>query len=114
MEATATVDFVPEQSEITVSYEEGSSKFVQLHDGSVVQLSKLAPDWDPEDRVGSVSRLYAARAKGEILTGLIYINQETKDVHETLNTVKRPLNTLTERDLCPGGGVLESINRSLR
>lgn len=114
MEATSTVDFVPEKAEITVSYDAGSSKAVRLHDGSYVYLNKLAPDWDPQDREVAMHRLYAARAKGEILTGLLYIDEESKELHDLLQTVDTPLNALTQKDLCPGNKVLEGINQSLR
>src|SRR5436190_16612233 len=40
VEATATIDFVPEMSEITTSYDEGSKKKVKMHDGSFIQLNK--------------------------------------------------------------------------
>ena len=114
MEATATIDFVPEEKEITVDYAEGSSKNVKLHDGSLIQLHKLAPNWDPTDRGSAVNRLYAAKAKGEILTGLLYIDQDSRDLHELERTVNRPLNQLQETDLNPGAAALEAINESFR
>lgn len=110
VEATATVDFVPEMSEITTSYNEGSMKRVKLHDGSFVQLNKLAKDWDPMDKRSAKNALMNAREKGEILTGLIYLNQEANDLHHTLDTSERPLNALTKADLCPGSKMLEEIN----
>lgn len=114
MEATATIDFIPEKEEITVNYEEGASAEVALHDGSIIHLQKLAPNWDPRDRSTAVNRLYAAKAKGEILTGLLYIDQESKDLHDMENTVHRPLNSLQEADLNPGAAALEEINESFR
>src|ERR1700722_1532728 len=41
VEATSTVDFVPEMKTITTDYAEGSVKRVKMHDGSLVQLHKL-------------------------------------------------------------------------
>lgn len=114
LEATATIDFVPYREEITVAYEEGSSTSVQLHDGSFIQLHKLAPDWDPRDRYSAVKRLHRARETGEVLTGLLYIDPDSKDMHELEQTVDAPLNSLKEKDLCPGPGVLERINREFR
>jgi 2-oxoglutarate ferredoxin oxidoreductase subunit beta len=114
LEATATIDFVPEEKEITVDYAEGSSKNVKLHDGSRIQLHKLAPNWDPTDRHSAVNRLHASKAKGEILTGLLYIDQESRDLHELENTVHRPLNSLQETDLNPGAAALEGINEAFR
>src|SRR5690606_11884195 len=102
IEATATIAFIPEQQEITVDYPEGDSRAVKLHDGSYIQLRKLAPKWDPRDGSSAVNRLYEAKAKNEILTGLLYIDQNSKDLHELETTVSRPLNSLQQADLCPG------------
>ncbi len=49
-----------------------------------------------------------------ILTGVLYVNPESMDTHEILNTSLRPLNSLTEADLCPGGTFLEKINAAHR
>ena len=114
MEATAAVDFVPLMTEITTQYDEGNSVAVTLHDGSVIHLSKLAKDWDPRDRHSAVNRLYQAKAAGEILTGLIYIDTENRDLHTILNTTDQPLNEVTQSQLCPGSKVLEGINAGLR
>lgn len=114
IEATSSLDFVPEMEEITTQYEEGNSIEVTLHDGSVIHLSKLAKDWDPRDRHSAVNRLYHAKTQGEILTGLLFIDPNTNDLHHLLNTTETPLNTLPQDALCPGNQVLESINASLR
>lgn len=114
IEATSMLDFVPEQEEIQVNYEEGRSASVTLHDGSTLQLQKLAPMWDPTNRRLAFDLLQAAKADGHILTGLIYIDKDSKDFHEILGTTHRPLNTLREKELCPGSEALEVINASLR
>lgn len=108
------VDFVPEKSEITVKYAEGESKLVELHDGSKMQLHKLASGWDPTSRQSAAAQLHESRAKGEILTGLIYIDTESRELHEILNTVKKPLNSLTEKDLTPSQDILAAINAGHR
>jgi len=53
-------------------------------------------------------------AIGEIVTGLLYFNPAPRDLHGSLNTVAPPLNTLGERELCPGAAALEKLNESLR
>ncbi|HPH18398.1 MAG TPA: 2-oxoacid:ferredoxin oxidoreductase subunit beta [Haliscomenobacter sp.] len=108
------VDYVPPGEEITMEYAEGSSADLTLHDGSTLQLHKLAPNWDPRDKLAAMQRIYLSRAKQEILTGLLYIDPDTQDLHDILNTVDKPLNELREEDLCPGSEALEEINRSLR
>jgi len=114
IEATAAVDYIQEQAEITTQYAEGTSKVIRLHDDSLVQLHKLALGWDPSDRGLAYARLHESRAKGEILTGIIYLEPQTRDLHNMLDTVSQPLNTLHEADLCPGMGALEAINAENR
>jgi 2-oxoglutarate ferredoxin oxidoreductase subunit beta len=114
IEATATIDFVPEMREITTSYPGGSTQAVTMHDGSQIKLNKLDNHWDPLDRRSAQQAIMTAKEKNEILTGLIYIKPQTNDLHATLNTSMRALNTLTEAELCPGSATLREINASLR
>lgn len=114
MEVTSQLDFVPLMREITASYESGSVEDLILHDGSVIRLKKLAKDWDPRDRSSTVKALQKARELGEILTGLLFINEDAPDLHSLLNTVEVPLNSLAQSDLCPGAAALAEMNDSLR
>ncbi len=113
-EATATFDFVPIMKEIRTSYEEGSTANLTMHDGSIIQLHKLAKDWNPLDRVSAMNAVQNAKAKHEILTGLLYLNNDSRDLHELLQTSDTPLNKLTKPELCPGSEILKGINDSFR
>ncbi len=113
-EATATFDFVPIEREIKTQYDEGTTQNLTMHDGSVIQLHKLAKDWNPLDRVSAINAVQTAKSKGEILTGLLYINPDSTDLHELIQTSDKPLNSLTKSELCPGSKVLEEINESFR
>lgn len=114
IEATSTIDFVPLKSEITTSYDEGSLKNVKLHDGSGILLNKLSREWDPLNKRSAMDAMSNAKERGEILTGLIYIRPETNDLHHTLQTSNKPLNSLSKKELCPGADVLKMINADLR
>jgi 2-oxoglutarate ferredoxin oxidoreductase subunit beta len=114
IEATSTVDFVPHKPEIKAFYDEGTDTLVSMHDGSYLHLHKLAKDWDPRNRISAANALQQARARGEILTGLLYVNTEFNELHTTLNTSRTPLNKLTEKELCPGSAALADINEGLR
>jgi 2-oxoglutarate ferredoxin oxidoreductase subunit beta len=114
MEATSTVDFVPEMETITTQYDEGTVKRVKMHDGTLVQLHKLAQSWDPMDRLSAINAVQHAKAKNEILTGLLYMNEESKDLHALMNTSDTPLNELPQSVLCPGSSKLKELNASLR
>jgi 2-oxoglutarate ferredoxin oxidoreductase subunit beta len=114
MEITSMVDFVPIENEITVDYNEGNTVDVELHGGYKIKLSKPSSDWNPFNRVKTISKLMQSKENGEILTGLLYIDPESEDLHQKINTTDIPLNKLTERDLCPGNDVLDGINKNFR
>lgn len=114
VEATATVDFVPQMKEISVEYGKGTHKEVVMHDGSVIQLHKLAEEWDPLNRQSAMNAVLNAKAKNEILTGLLYVNPDAHDLHHMIQTADRPLNTLTKAELCPGSEMLKGINEGLK
>jgi 2-oxoglutarate ferredoxin oxidoreductase subunit beta len=113
-DAVNQLDFVPQCDQITVDYAPGEATDVQMHDGSVLRLRKLAADYDPADRTAAISYEHEHQAKGEVVTGLLYVDPQSHDLHEHLNTVAVPLNTLSAKDLCPGQAVLDKINASLR
>jgi 2-oxoglutarate ferredoxin oxidoreductase subunit beta len=114
LEATGAMDFVPMREEIVTSYLEGSMQEVTLHDGSVVRLQKASSDHDPLDRSAALAAQRAAALKGDILTGLLYLDPEAEETHHFLHTSTTPLNALTETVLCPGSSALERINASWR
>ncbi|MEX0882766.1 MAG: 2-oxoacid:ferredoxin oxidoreductase subunit beta, partial [Cyclobacteriaceae bacterium] len=114
MHATGTLDFVPEEKEITAAYREGTEVEVEMHDGTMMKFHKLAPDWNPEDRLSAFNAMQQARVRNEILTGLLYINTEFGDLHQTLGTSDTAFNQLTEKELCPGTEILNEINEGLR
>jgi 2-oxoglutarate/2-oxoacid ferredoxin oxidoreductase subunit beta len=99
---------------IEIEYPEGDDKSVAMHDGSVIRFHKLASDHDWRDKSAALAVLERHRVEGEIVTGLIYLNDEAIDLHQRLRTTPKPLNALTEPDLCPGSKALEAINASLR
>ncbi|KPK18439.1 MAG: 2-oxoglutarate ferredoxin oxidoreductase subunit beta [Betaproteobacteria bacterium SG8_41] len=113
-EAVNRLDFIEGRSEITADYAPGEIVEVTQHDGSVLRLRKLAPDYDPTNRVKVMNYLQERAAEGEVVTGLLYIKPDSADLHQYLNTVDTPLNQLAERDLCPGSVMLERINAALR
>jgi 2-oxoglutarate/2-oxoacid ferredoxin oxidoreductase subunit beta len=113
-EAVNHLDVVTVHREITARYEPGSVQEVRQHDGSVIRLRKLAADYDAGDRIRAMAYVQSRYAEGEIVTGLLYLEPEPRDLHGALNTVSLPLNQLGERDLCPGAAALEKLNASLR
>jgi len=113
-EAVNRLDFIEGRDEITADYAAGEVIEVAQHDGSVVRLRKLTQDYDPTDRIKVMNYLQERAAAGEVVTGLLYMQPGSADLHEHLNTVETPLSQLSERELCPGSVTLERINAALR
>ena len=113
-EAVNRLDLMPPRAEIAVEYADGETVEITQHDGGTLRLHKLHADYDPHDRVGAMNYLHAHQARGEVVTGLLYVDSEARDLHAHLETVDAPLNTLGEAELCPGAAVLEKINAGLR
>ncbi|MBR7621716.1 2-oxoacid:ferredoxin oxidoreductase subunit beta [Phenylobacterium sp. 20VBR1] len=113
-EAVNTLDFVVPREAIHVDYEPGTNTMVTQHDGSVLNLHKLAEHYDPTDRISAMAYLASRQAQGEVVTGLLYVDPKAQDLHEGLETVETPLNQLTDAELIPGSKVLERLNASLR
>ena len=106
--------FVPYLEHIDVEYEEGEAKEVSLHDGSRIILRKLDRFYDPTDPVNAVDHLAEAHRKGEVLTGLLYIDTESLPLMDTLNLPEETLASLTEEQLRPSRESLEELNRRYR
>jgi len=113
-EAVNRLDFITGRAEITADYEPGTVVNVKQHDGSVLRLRKLHSDYDPTDRLKAMDYILQHHAKGEVVTGLLYVKPDSDDMHAHLNTVETPLNQFSERELCPGNVALEKLNASLR
>jgi len=113
-EAVNRLDFMPMRDPITAQYAPGSVREVMQHDGSVLRLRKIAEDYEPSDRIAAMNYLGHHHAKGEVVTGLLYLDPEPDDLHAHLNTVELPLNQLSEKELCPGAETLAAINATLK
>jgi len=108
------VNFVPFFEDISVEYDAGSTVDVTMHDGSRLRLRKLEEDYDPTSKIQSITRLAEAQEKGEILTGLFYVNTHTPTLIDHLNLTDAPLATLPESLVRPGREVLEAVMEELR
>jgi len=108
------VDFVPMRQEITASYDAGTTHEVCMHDGSVLRLHKGSDEYDIEDRQSALQAIAHHADEGRVLTGLLYINRDGDELHDVLGTARKPLNALTQQELCPGSRFLGSINAGLR
>jgi len=108
------VSFVPHFEDIAVDYEPGSATEVTMHDGSKLMLRKLEEDYDPANKIEAIRRLNISHQKGEVLTGVFYINTKTPTFIDLLNMTDQPLATLPESVVRPGREVLEQVMEELR
>jgi 2-oxoglutarate ferredoxin oxidoreductase subunit beta len=113
-EAVSRIDFITPRNEITTQYEPGEVVEVQQHDGSTLRLRKLHADYDPIDRYAAMSYMQQHQARGEVVTGLLYLDPLATDLHTAMNTTDKPLNSLSGAQLCPGTAALDKINAGLR
>jgi len=113
-EAVSRIDFITPGCEITADYAPGEVVEVEQHDGSVLRLRKLHTDYDPTDRYAAMGYMQQHQARGEVVTGLLYVDPLATDLHTALNTCAVPLNTLNATQLNPGAQALEKINAALR
>ena len=100
-QAIQDVDFIPFFQEILVDYEPGSVHSVEMHDGSHLLLRKLAEDYDPTDRIQAMRLVEDSRSGGQLLTGLLYLDESMQDFTTTENLTPTPLRDLGELDLRP-------------
>jgi len=113
-EAVNRIDVIETKQEIVVDFAEGEVVEVEQHDGSVLRLRKLKANYDATNRIAAMNYVQQHHAKGEVVTGLLYVDSEAGDMHEHINTTETAFNKLTSKQLCPGTSVLDKINASLR
>ena len=113
-EAVNRLDIIEARDPITVDHEPGTVQVVQQHDGSFLKLSKLHAHYDPTDRVKAMTYLQERHAAGEVVTGLLYVEEQAEDLHDGLHTSATPLNKMGERELCPGSAKLAALNDEYR
>lgn len=107
-------DFVPPAEEIRAQYEEGEVRPVALHDGSRVLLRKTTSDYDPTDRAAAFAYIQEHQARGEIVTGLLFIDEDTPDMHAIQHTTEQSLAEIPYEDLCPGADALATVQSRFR
>lgn len=107
-------DFITPASEIKVSYAEGTSTVVELHDGSKLLLKKASSGYDATDRSRVMRYLEQQRAQGEVVTGLLYINAELPEMHRIYRTSETPMKDLKFENLNPGSEALAKLQARMR
>ncbi|HEY8049122.1 MAG TPA: 2-oxoacid:ferredoxin oxidoreductase subunit beta [Ramlibacter sp.] len=113
-DAVSRIDFITPREEIVSEYAPGEVVDVRQHDGTILRLRSLHADYDATNRAAAIAYMQHHHERGEVVTGLLYVDPLATDLHTSLNTTDRPLNLMGAGDLCPGGAALDKINASLR
>jgi 2-oxoglutarate ferredoxin oxidoreductase subunit beta len=113
-EAVNRIDFIRLADEVQAEPAPGELLTLPQGDGSLLRLRKLRADYDPGDRAAALQQVIAQQARGELLTGLLYVDGGAEDLHAMLQTSQTPLNRLGAPALCPGVNALDRINAGLR
>jgi 2-oxoglutarate ferredoxin oxidoreductase subunit beta len=113
-EALHELDFVPSYEDIAVDIPEGGVQDVTLHDGSHLRIRKLGRDYDPTDRTAAMLMMEEADKRGEVLTGVLYVNTEKPTFLDILNLTDQPLALLPQSKTRPSPAVLDEVMEELR
>ncbi len=108
------LDYVPPAEEIKVAYDEGEVMPIELHDGSHILLRKISKDYSMTNRGAALDYIRSHHRKGEIVTGLLYIDASEPDMHDINHTIAAPLCTLDFETLCPGSEALATLQQRFR
>jgi 2-oxoglutarate/2-oxoacid ferredoxin oxidoreductase subunit beta len=108
------VGFVASFEDIEIDYSSGEVYDVEMHDGSSLRLRKLREDYDPTDKTKAVQMLMDSHARGEVLTGVFYIDTQKPSFIDLLNVVDEPLGQLSESQTRPGKEVLAQLMKNLQ
>jgi 2-oxoglutarate ferredoxin oxidoreductase subunit beta len=107
-------DFVPPAPEILATIGQNGVTSVTMHDGSILHFRSVPEGYDPTDRQKVISYLMQQQSRGEILTGLLFVDETVPDLHEMNNTSDTPLSQLPFEKLCPGAAELEKLQEDFR
>ena len=108
------LDFVPYYDDISVDIPEGGVQDVTMHDGSTLRIKKLGREYDPTNKFDALKALDEAAKKGEVLTGVFYVDTHKPNFMEMLGMEEAPLATLPESRVRPPREVLDQVMEELR
>jgi 2-oxoglutarate ferredoxin oxidoreductase subunit beta len=107
-------DFIPPAEEIKAAYDEGDVMPIELHDGSRILLRKVSREYNVQNRGAAIDYLRAHHRKGEIVTGLLFIDEGQPEMHALNATTGTPLASLAYETLCPGQEALTKLQQRYR
>jgi 2-oxoglutarate ferredoxin oxidoreductase subunit beta len=107
-------DFVASQPEILASIAGQGVTSVAMHDGSVLRFRSVPAGYDPTDRTKVTKYLMEQQRTGEIVTGVLFVDESVPDLHEANRTCETPLTQIPYQKLCPGADELKRLQENFR
>jgi len=108
--AVTVTDFVPPAAAIEATIGTGNGPVsVTMHSGADIRFRAVPAGYDPTDRQAVSSHLQEARSRGEVVTGLLFVDEEIPDLHELNHTVDIPLAQVPFERLNPGAAELAKL-----
>ena len=107
-------DFVPFRDEITSEQAPGTAKSVRMHDGSWVTFRSVAEHYDATNRDAAYNYIRERQKEHEVLTGLLYISPDSRDMAEQNEIVPGSITNLPFESLCPGSAELNKLQARFR
>ncbi len=107
-------DFVPPAREILADIGPKGTTRVTMHDGSQINFTRVPAGYDPTDRAKVTEFLDDHMASGEVVTGLLYLDESSEDMHQLSNSTEVPLSHIPFETLCPGARALEEFQEDYR
>jgi 2-oxoglutarate/2-oxoacid ferredoxin oxidoreductase subunit beta len=107
-------DFVPPATEILATIGTNGAVNVTMHDGSTIRFKGVPADYDPTDRDKVTTYLHEHQGKGEVVTGLLYVDESVPELHEMNATPDIALSKLPHEKLCPGSAALAALQEDFR
>jgi 2-oxoglutarate/2-oxoacid ferredoxin oxidoreductase subunit beta len=107
-------DFVPLRREVVAPQTDEAVTVVTMHDGSTVRFRKIPKGYDPTDREAAYAHVHACQQRGEVATGLLFIDENGQDMHAVSRTVETPLVDVPYEQLCPGNDALQKLMEKFR
>ncbi len=106
---TVYADYVGEHEEIIAQVKPGEYRQVMMHDGSRVGLRHIDESYDPTDRIAAISYIEKHRAEGAVVTGLLYVEEGSEEMHTTLGSAPGAMSEIPYEKLNPGAEALKRI-----
>jgi len=90
------------------------AKAVTMHDGSILHFRSVPEGYDPSDRLSVEEYIRDRQSRGEIATGILYVNESSPELHELNHTPAQSLASVPYDKLCPGNDELARLQDDFR